>query len=64
VGEKLFASLGDVSPYFFGIMPFPEDKPKEPSSPTKNVRVSFLSSMFLIGPRDRHTAANWLIRDW
>ena len=64
VGTKLFASEGQVSRYFFGKLPFPEDKLKELSPPTDDLGISLLKSMLLIQPEDRPTAAGALSHRW
>ena len=64
VGTKLFASEAQVSRYFFGKMPFPEDKLKALSPPTDNLGISLLKSMLLIQPGDRPTAAGALSHRW
>ena len=63
-GTKLFASEGQVSRYFFGKLPFPEDKLKVLSPPTDNLGISLLKSMLLIQPEDRPTAAGALSHRW
>ena len=64
VGTKLFASEGQVSRYFFGKRPFPEDKLKELSPPADNLAISLLKSMLLIQPEDRPTAEDALSHGW
>ena len=64
VGTKLFASEFQLSGYFYGKRPFPEDKLKELSPPTDNLGISLLESMLLIQPEDRPTAAGALSHGW
>ena len=64
VGTKLFASEGQVSRYYFGKLPFPEDKLKGLSPPTDDIGISLLKSMLLIQPEDRPTAAAALRHEW
>ena len=64
VGTKLFISEGQVSRYFFGKRPFPEDKLKALSPPPDNFGISLLKSMLLIQPEDRPTAAGALSHRW
>ena len=64
VGAKLFVSEGQVSRYFFGKLPFPEDKLKGLSLPTGDIGISLLKSMLLIQPEDRPTAASALSNGW
>ena len=64
VGTKLFVSEGQVSRYFFGKWPFPEDKLKGLSPPTDDNGISLLRSMLLIQPEDRPTAAGALSHEW
>ena len=61
---KLFALEGQVSRYFFGKCPFPEDKPKGLSPPTDDIGISLLKSMLLIRPEDRPTATGALSHGW
>ncbi|PUU79614.1 calcium/calmodulin-dependent protein kinase type 1B, partial [Tuber borchii] len=64
VGTKLFASEAQVSRYFFGKKPFPEDKLKELSSPTDTLGILLLKAMLVIQPEDRPTAAGALSHGW
>ena len=64
VGTKLFASEFQLSGYFYGKRPFPEDKLKELSPPTDDLGISLLKSMLLIQPEDRPTAAGALSHGW
>ncbi|PUU79034.1 kinase-like domain-containing protein [Tuber borchii] len=64
VGTKLFALKGQVSSYYFGKLPFPEDKLKGLSPPTDDIGISLLKSMLLIQPEDRPTAAGALSHAW
>ena len=64
VGAKLFPSEGQVSRYYFGKLPFPEDKLKGLSPPTDDIGISLLKSMLLIQPEDRPTAASALSHSW
>ena len=64
VGTKLFVSEGQVSRYFFGKWPFPEDKLKGLSPPTDDIGILLLKSMPLIQPEDRPTAAGALSHEW
>ena len=63
-GTKLFALEGQVSRYFFGRCPFPEDKLKGLSPPTDDIGISLLKSMLLIRPEDRPTATGALSHGW
>ncbi|PUU79029.1 kinase-like domain-containing protein [Tuber borchii] len=63
-GAKLFPLEGQVSRYFFGKWPFPEDKLKGLSPPTDDIGISLLKSMLLIRPEDRPTAAGALSHGW
>ena len=64
VGTKLFALEGQVSRYYFGKWPFPEDKLKGISPPTDDIGISLLKSMLVIQPEDRPTAARALSHSW
>ena len=64
VGTKLFVSEGQVSRYFFGKWPFPEEKLKGLSPPMDDIGIVFLKSMLLIEPEDRPTAAGALRHEW
>jgi len=63
-GAKLFISEIQVSRYYFGKWPFPEDTLKALSCPTGDAGISFLKSMLLIQPEDRPTAARALRHFW
>ena len=63
-GTRLFGSETQVSRYFFGIWPFPEDKLKGLSPPTEDAGISLLKSMLAIQPEDRPTAAGALANEW
>jgi len=64
VGRKLFASWDQVSRFFFGKRPFPEDILRGLSSPTDEIGISLLKSMLLIQPGDRPTVADALNHVW
>ena len=64
IGTKLFALEGQVSRYYFGKWPFPEDKLQALSPPTDDVGISLLKSMLVIKPEDRPTAASALGHEW
>ncbi|PUU79038.1 kinase-like domain-containing protein [Tuber borchii] len=64
VGTKLFPSEGQLCRYYFGKLPFPEDKLKGLSPPTDDIGISLLKSMLLIQPEDRPTAAAALNHAW
>ena len=64
VGTKLFASEFQLSGYFYGKWPFPEDKLQELSPPTTDIGISLLKSMLVIQPEDRPTAAGALSHGW
>ena len=64
VGTKLFALEGQVSRYYFGKWPFPEDKLKGLLPPTDDTGISLLKSMLVIQPDDRPTAAGALSHEW
>ena len=53
-----------MSRYFFGKLPFPEDKLKGLSPPTDDLGISLLKSMLLIQPENRPTAAGALSHRW
>jgi len=64
-GAPLFASgFYQVSRYFFGKWPFPEDTLKGLPTPTDDVGISLLKSMLTIQPEDRPTAAGALGNAW
>ena len=63
-GTRLFASEIQVSRYFFGKRPFPEDKLKALPTPTDDAGISLLKSMLSIQPEDRPTAADALGNAW
>ena len=63
-GTKLFALEGQVSRYYFGKWPCPEDKLNRLSPPTDDIGISLLKSMLLIQPEDRPTAAAALSHGW
>ena len=60
VGTKLVVSEFQLSGYFYGKWPFPEDKLKGLSPPTHNLGISLLKSMLVIQPEERPTAASAL----
>jgi len=60
VGARLFVSEVQVSRYYFGIRPFPEDSLRELSPPIDDGGISLLKSMLSIQPEDRPTAAEAL----
>ncbi|KAG0643260.1 kinase-like domain-containing protein [Tuber brumale] len=64
VGERLFVSEAQVSRYYFGKLPFPEDKLKVLSPPIDDIGISFLKVMLVIQPEDRPTAASALGHPW
>jgi len=64
VGKKLFLAEGQVSRYYFGKWPFPEDKLTGLSPPTSDSGISLLKSMLVIQPEDRPTAASALRNPW
>ncbi|PUU79028.1 kinase-like domain-containing protein [Tuber borchii] len=64
VGKRLFASWDQVSRYFFGKRPFPEDSLRGLSRPTDDAGVSLLKSMLSIQPGGRPTAADALNDVW
>jgi len=64
VGTKLFLTEGQVSRYYFGKWPFPEDKLMGLSPPTSDFGISLLKSMLEIQPEDRPTAAAALRNSW
>ncbi|KAG0640820.1 kinase-like domain-containing protein [Tuber brumale] len=64
VGTMLFPREGHVIRYFFGILPFPEDRLKGLSPPTDDVGISLLKSVLAIQPEDRPTAAGALDHEW
>ena len=64
MGTPLFASWGQVSSYYHGKSPFPENKLKELPTPTDDVGISLLKSMLAIKPEDRPTAVSALGNAW
>ena len=64
VGTKLFVSEFQLSVYFYGKWPFPEDKLKGLTPPMDDIGISLLKSMLLIQPEDRPTAAGALRHGW
>ncbi|KAG0133632.1 kinase-like domain-containing protein, partial [Tuber indicum] len=64
VGARLFVSECQVSCYYFGKLPFPEDKLKGLSPPTDEVGISFLKRMLAIQPKNRPNAAGALRDAW
>jgi len=64
VGTKLFLLEGQVSRYFFGKWPFPEDQLIGLSPPMDNPGISLLKSMLVIQPEDRPTATGALRNTW
>ena len=64
LGTKLFVSEGQVSRYYFGKWPFPEDTLKRLSPPTNNLGISLLKSILIIQPEDWPTAADALSHGW
>jgi len=64
VGAKLFVSEAQVSRYYFGKRPFPEDKLKASLPPTDDVGISLLKAMLMIRPEDRPTATAALSHIW
>jgi len=63
-GAPLFDSAFQVSRYFFGKWPFPEDTLKGLPTPTDDAGISLLKSMLTIQPEDRPTAAGALGNAW
>ena len=64
VGTKLFISELQLSGYFYGKWPFPEDRLRGLSPPTGDIGISFLKAMLAIQPQDRPTAADALSHAW
>jgi len=64
VGTKLFVSEAQVSRYYFGKWPFPEDRLKDSAFPIADVGISLLKSMLTIQPEDRPTAMGALSQGW
>ena len=64
VGTHLFASGKQVSSYYYGKFPFPEDKLKGLSPPMDDAGISLLKSMLSIQPEDRPTAEDALGNAW
>jgi len=64
VGTKLFVSEFQLSGYFYGKWPFPEDRLRGLSPPTGDIGISFLKAMLAIQPQDRPTAADALNHAW
>ena len=64
VGERLFVSEFQISCYFFGKFPFPEDRLRSLSPPIDDVGISLVKSMLVIPPEDRPTAVGALGNAW
>jgi len=64
VGERLFVSEFQISCYFFGKCPFPEDRLRSLSPPTDDVGISLVKSMLVMPPEDRPTAVGALNHAW
>ena len=64
VGKRLFDSAIQVTRYFYGTMPFPEDKLKALPTPTDDAGISLLKSMLSIQPEDRPTVEVALGDEW
>ena len=64
VGTKLFISEFQLSGYFYGKWPFPEDRLRGISPPTGDIGISFVKAMLAIQPQDRPTAADALSHAW
>jgi len=64
VGERLFVSEFQISCYFFGKCPFPEDRLRSLSPPTDDVGISLVKSMLVIPPENRPTAVGALNHAW
>ena len=64
VGTHLFTSRGQVSCYYHGKWPFPEDKLKGLPTPTDDIGISLLKSMLAIHPEDRPSAVSALGNAW
>ena len=64
VGAKLFVSEFQLSGYFYGKWPFPEDRLRELSPPTDDTGISLLKAMLEIEPEGRPTAADALNHGW
>ena len=64
VGTKLFVSEFQLSGYFYGKWPFPEDRLRGLSPPTDDIGISLLKAMLKIQPEDRPTAADALSNGW
>ncbi|CUS11456.1 unnamed protein product, partial [Tuber aestivum] len=64
VGERLFASEGQVLRYYLGKWRIPEEKLKMLSPPTGGVGAPLLKSMLSLQPEDRPTAGGALRHAW
>ena len=64
VGTHLFPAWGQVSCYYHGKLPFPEDKLKGLPTPTDDAGISLLKSMLATQPEDRPTAVSALGNAW
>ena len=64
VGTKLFVSEFQLSGYFYGKWPFPEDRLRGLSPPTDDIGIWLLKSMLKIQPEGRPTAADALSHRW
>jgi len=64
VGTKLFVSEFQLSGYFYGKWPFPEDRLRGLSPPTDDIGISLLKAMLTIQPEDRPTAGDALSHAW
>jgi len=63
-GTKLFVSEFQLSHYFYGTWPFPEERLKGLSPPTEDTGISLLRAMLAIKPGDRPTATAALSNPW
>ena len=64
VGTKLFISEFQLSGYFYGKWPFPEDRLRGLSPPICDIGISFLKGMLATQPQDRPTAVDALSHAW
>jgi len=64
VGTKLFVSGFQLSGYFYGKRPFPEERLRGLSPPTDDTGISLLKAMLAIQPEDRPTVAEALGHAW
>ena len=63
-GGKVIVSEFQLSCYFFGKFPFPEDRLRDLSPPIDDVGITLVKSMLVIPPEDRPNAVGALKHVW